>query len=182
MPKKQSNEERAILDAADALAEFANLESADARAFRHRHLDFLPQTFWTGPAAKAGIGIYVPWIRERDLVRQTWARTFPADLSLELVTSQLFLMANVLESTDESTPALTSKVWPYQKAVLFLQANSWRVKKCEECGRCFVADHAKRKYCSIASENGSKCSAVVIKRTHLEWGRENNWGRKKTTR
>lgn len=183
MPSKQDKEARAILDAADALAAFANLEPANVQAFRRRFPDFLPPTFWTGLAWNADAGVYEPWIRERDLLRRAWLKQFPADLCLRLVASSLFLAANVLTSEDEQELAsATQKVWPYQKSILFLQSNPWRAKVCKECGKRFVADHAKRKYCSIAGEGGSKCSDVVIERRHLEWGRQNNWGRKTTNR
>jgi hypothetical protein len=67
----------------------------------------------------------------------------------------------------------------YHKAIEFIAENPWRAKFCKECHMRFVADHAKRKYCSLANADGSKCSAKVIKRQHLDWGRENNWGRVK---
>jgi hypothetical protein len=168
-------ETRALLDAADALATFADLEPDGVDNFRRRYPEFVPQLWWTGLSWTEGAGVHHPWIRERDRLRKAWAAGFPTDSTLELATTNLFLMAHAMTSdTIEETP---QKVWDYQRAVMFLANESWRAKICEECGKPFVADHASRKYCSIAGADGKNCSALVIKRTGLEWGRKNNWGR-----
>ena len=216
--KRIEEEERALLDAADALAAFANLEPAGVEAFRQLHLDFIPAVWW----AKSN------WLQERNLLLKAWRAGFPADLTLKLTTARLFGVAHILASAGLPAgipnPSFTAQmitdaldnfdgrsliglapnrkilapdgtditkevkrrvesdpqVWPYQRAVLFLHVEPWRAKVCQECGRRFVADHARRKYCSIAGEGGSRCSALVIKRQHLDWGRENNWGREKS--
>lgn len=71
---------------------------------------------------------------------------------------------------------LNSKLYQFHKAVLYLHQHPWRAKVCQQCRKRFVADHASRKYCSVASN----CSAQVIKDAHLKWGRANNWGRPKS--
>ena len=178
--KRTEEETRALLDAADALAAFADLEPDGVENFRRLYPAFVPQTWWIGPSWKDGVGVYHPWMRERDLLRKAWAAGFPADLTLELATTSLFLIAHALTSdTTEEMEKTPQKVWDYQRALLFLSVDQWRAKNCEECGNPFVADHASRKYCSIAAENGMNCSALVIKRQHLKWGEENNWGREK---
>jgi hypothetical protein len=175
--KRTAEETRVLLDAADALAAFADLKPDGVENFRRLYPTLVPQTWWIGPAWKDGVGVYHPWMRERDLLRKAWAAGFRTDLTLELATTSLFLISHAMTSETEKTP---HKVWDYQRAVLFLSVDQWRAKICKECGKPFVADHASRKYCSIASSSGMSCSARVIKRTHLEWGRVNNWGREKS--
>lgn len=179
MAKRTAEETRAILDAADALATFANLEPDGVENFRRLYPAFVPQTWWIGPSWKDGVGVYVPWIRERDLLRKAWAAGFPAELTLELATTSLFLISHVMTSdTTEQMEQTPQKVWDYQRALLFLSAEQWRARMCEECGKPFVADHAGRTYCSIASSSGM-CSTEVSKRRKREWGQNNNWGREK---
>jgi len=178
--KRTEEEIRALLDAADALATFAALEPDGVEKFRQRYHAFVPQTWWIGPSWKDGVGVYHPWMHERDLLRKAWAAGFPAELALELATTSLFLISRAMTSdTIDEMEKTPQKVWDYQRAMLFLSVDQWRAKICEECGNPFVADHASRKYCSIAGADGSKCSARVIERQHLEWGRANNWGREK---
>jgi hypothetical protein len=176
--KRTSEETRALLDAADALATFAHLDPDGVENFRRRYPEFVPETWWIGPSWKEGVGVYIPWMRERDLLYKAWKAAFPTELTLELATTALFLISHAMTSdTTEEMEKNQQRVWAYQRALLFLSAEQWRAKICEECGNPFVADHASRKYCSVAGADGKNCSALVIKRTGLEWGRENNWGR-----
>jgi hypothetical protein len=40
-----------------------------------------------------------------------------------------------------------TKVWPFQRAVMFLGTNPWRASTCV-CGKLFVADKPAQRYCS----------------------------------
>jgi hypothetical protein len=137
------------LKAAGVLAEFANLDQDGAEGFIKAHPDFVPPVWWTGTAWKDGLGKYTPWIRERDLLRKAWSAGFPADTTLELATNSLFLAAHALASDTtaemETTPR---KIWPYQRAVLFLHVNPTKARICEwgDCGRRFVSE-TKGQFC-----------------------------------
>ena len=195
MPSKVTH---AILDAADALAEFANLEPANVSDFRARHSNFAPPGVWEGHTANDAPRL---WKIEQARVRDAWQKNFPHEGSVLMISeiaklSQLDQRMDQLQkmSLEEYEGAVADakknganwlpkpESWPYQEAVMFLTMEPWRARICGECGNRFVADHAKRKYCSVAGADGSKCSAKVIDRTHLEWGRANNWGRAKAKR
>jgi hypothetical protein len=146
---------------AEMLAAFADLELDRVGGFREDNPDFLPSSWWAGPAWNEGFGTYTPWLRERDLLRQCWAKGFPADKTLELVSSNLFLIARTLtfDSAEEINNA-PQKIWPYQRAVLFLHINTWRAKVCHVCKRRFIAGSKIGKYC------GNHCSASVVRESH----------------
>jgi len=154
------NEQQA-LQAARLLAQFANLEHDGVERFRQDHPDFVPPVWWIGPASNKSIGTYSPWVLERDRLRTAWAGEFPADKTLELVTSSLFLIAHAQASdTTEETEGTPQKVWPYQRAVLFLHVNAWRAKTCEWCKNRFVGEHPKARFCSygvVVEGNETPC-------------------------
>ncbi len=149
--KSEANLQRQeqALKAAGLLAEFANLEEEGAESFRKSHPDFVPLIWWTGPAWNKGIGTYSPWLRERDLLRKAWSMGFPADTTLELATNKFFLAAHALASdTTEEMESRPQKVWPYQRAVLFLHVNPTRARTCEWCGRRFTSE-TKARFCRL---------------------------------
>jgi hypothetical protein len=153
--------ERDALRDVRLLVEFANLEPDGVEGFRRDHTDFVPPVWWIGPALSTSMGTYTPWVLERDRLRTAWAKEFPAGKTLELVTTSLFLVGHALASDTtaemESTP---QKVWPYQRAVLFLHVNAWRAKTCEWCERRFVAEHPKARFCTygvVVEGNETPC-------------------------
>jgi hypothetical protein len=176
--KRTAEETRALLDAADALAEFLGIDPEEVEDFRRRHPKFVPEVWWT-LADNYGELIWSAW---KGLLAVEWGRfSIYTDRTLALLTMWSSTEPSTTTET-ELTGVFTPTLYPYQRAILFLAVESWRAKVCQECGHAFVADHASRKYCSIASSSGINCSALVIKRTGLEWGRKNNWGRNKSTK
>jgi hypothetical protein len=178
-----------VLNAADALAEFANLEPASVNEFRQRWTDFVPAECWTKREA-LDLGPIFVWKILQSKVRDAWGKQFPSESTIDLISTVaresdfIKQLENVTKMTNEEFHQKNRdhswakpEAYPFQSAVMLLTMEPWRAKVCEECGNRFVADHAKRKYCSVSGPDGVKCSAKVIKRTHLEWGRENNWGR-----
>jgi hypothetical protein len=157
MPKNALSwmEQAKRLKDARALAEFLDLRPDGAERFIKDHRSFVPPVWWTGRAWKDGVGIYSSWMRERDLLRKAWAAGFPADTTLGLATTNLFLIAHALASdTTEEMESTPQSIWPYQRAVLFLHVESWRVKEpCPQCGRHFIATHSQQQCCSV------RCSA-----------------------
>jgi hypothetical protein len=150
--QRRWEKERHALGAARLLAEFANLEAESVEGFRgasKHHREFLPDIWWTMSGYNQSLGTHKTWVAERDQLRAAWDAEFPANKTLELTTSPAFLTANALSSDStgemESTP---QKVWPYQHAVLYLHVNAWRAKKCEWCGRRFIGEHPKARFCA----------------------------------
>jgi hypothetical protein len=136
--KASWDEQQQALDAARALADYANLEPEGVESFRTAHPDFVPAWWFWSPQGKG------QWMRERDLVREAWGK-FAADLILRLVTSHWFTFGTfnrVQVSSQE-------KEWPYQQAIMFLHINPWRAKTCEWCGKRFIAEHSRARFCSF---------------------------------
>jgi hypothetical protein len=153
--------ERDALRDVRLLAEFANLEPDGVERFRRDHPDFVPPVWWIGPALSTSMGTYTPWVLERDRLRTAWATEFPPDKTLELVTTSLFIAAHALasDSTEEMESTL-QKVWPYQRAVLFLHVDAWRAKTCDWCKNRFVGEHPKARFCTygvVVEGNETTC-------------------------
>lgn len=161
------------LKAAGVLAEFANLNPDGAEGFIKAHPDFVPPVWWTGTAWKDGVGKYTPWIRERDLLRKAWSVGFPADSTLELATNSFFLAAHALASdTTEEMESRPQKVWPYQRAVLFLHVNPTKARTCEWCGKRFVSE-TKARFCRfglVVDGNETTCFLE-----HRKKEKSNHW-------
>jgi hypothetical protein len=96
------------------------------------------------------------------LVQEMWVKHFPFESSVALIG-----MGN---GTVENKFSLDT--FPYQRAVMYLYGEPWRAKICEECGGLFVADHPLRRFCSVAGEDGLKCSQKAIRKTHIKWWHE----------
>jgi hypothetical protein len=188
-----------LLDAADALAAFADLEPAGVATFRQRYPDFAPASWWEYQSDSARSQNFSGhWQLTQTFVREAWTMWLSdSDYDLPLF-GVLRILTSVFDPNDLVEVMLAAKErpafanlgaldeTPFHKAVQFLVSEPWRAKTCQEptCGKRFVADHASRKYCSTVAEDGSgeKCSAQAIKRQHLKWGKENNWGRQKSKR
>jgi hypothetical protein len=122
---------------AGVLAEFSNLDIGACERFRDRHPNFLPPTFWNSANLYVEGKTTMGWIEERDRLRKAWEAQFPAGLTLPLVTSNAFLIDDVL-SPDASKGK--SQSWPYQTALLFLHVNPTKARICVSCGRRFVSE------------------------------------------
>jgi hypothetical protein len=174
--KSWQREEAAVREA-EALAELANLEPADVETFVKNHPNFVPSIWWNSPAWSKHLGIHVPWERERDRLRDAWATEFPANKTLELTANGLFMAAHTLEfeTTDEAENA-PRKIWPYQRAVLFLHVDSWRAKTCEWCNRRFIGTHSQARFCLYGAPGDpeSTCFAAHRKPSKAENWNENS--------
>lgn len=186
MKKEKDIHERG---SAGVLAEFATLDPSAVEKFRKDYPDFVPSKWWD----------YQPdneWEKRRqwEITQECicnawtdWGKAWEEDIDADLVELSKLLMLvfdpdifDILGNTNRRPTFANFKEIDgqsgYHKAVAFMAKQPWRAKVCEQCHRRFVADHAKRQYCSV------ECSAAVIKRTGLEWGRKNNWGRPKKTK
>jgi hypothetical protein len=145
---------------ARTLADFANLEPEGVESFRAAHPDYVPPEWWSGRAWKDGVGMYRPWMAEQAVLRKAWAAGFSAAVTLRLVTTDLFLIAHALASdTTEEMETTPPKIWPYQRAILFLHVNPTKAKICEWCGKRFISE-TKARFCRfgviVESENLSE--------------------------
>ena len=172
-----------LLWSAGELARFANVESPqDLERFRANNPGFFPPHFWNefnfrGGVAweklpePTGVGFnpfegteaYGPsgplvgttWIRLwglRDSVRSAWKLAFPIDHCI-------FLLSFVQVIPDKSG----FRPWPFQRAVMFFGAESWRARFCSGCGRCFVAEQPATRFCSI------RCAAEGRRASKKAW-------------
>jgi hypothetical protein len=172
--EKSWQKERAALREVKTLAAMANLERADVENFLHKHPHFVPPVWWTSPAWSEGLGTYVPWMRERDLLRDAWVAEFPADITIKMATANLFHAAHALASdTTEEMENTPEKVWPYQRAVLFLHVNPWRAKTCEWCERRFIGEHPKARFCRFGVVVDGK--AITCFWAHRKKYKNENW-------
>jgi hypothetical protein len=161
---------------AEFLAGFANLNPDGVEDFRKDYPDFFPDTFW--PEGRKGYSALAlkeglagrDWLTYQTHLRQAWSKTetFPLPLTIELVRPT---------GTGQFIQLGMDEAYPYQRAVMYLYAQSWRAKICEECGNRFVADHAKRRYCSVErilpDGRRMKCSQIKINQAKSAW-----WNRK----
>jgi hypothetical protein len=133
------------LKLARVLAEFANLEPDGVESFQKAHPDFVPPEWWSGRAWRDGVGVYRPWMAEQAVLREGWVAGFSATTTLRLVTTSLFLIAHAVASdTQEEMESTPQKVWPYQRAILYLHVNPTKARICEWCGKRFVSETVAR--------------------------------------
>ena len=186
-----------VLQDADDLAEFANLTADKVEHFRRKTTnrsdrpDFAPPRWWDHKCVTHQGEATQQWQFTQQLVQEAWDQHFQSDVGLfDLVRLLLsvFDPNDLLEvmmplSSDPYRPAFADissigEESGFHRGVRYLAAEpAWRTKQCKECERRFVADHNERKYCSLAGEDGSKCSTKVEDRRHYEWSKANNWGR-----
>ncbi len=136
--------------------------------------------------------VVLQWREAQEQIRQAWSAKFKfktvsefSDL-LKLVfyvdrpglvwnSSQVLLPNGTVYD-------LHSRVYEFHRALLYLQQHPRQAKICANCRKYFVHVHGKREYCLFPDSRGETCSQKRINESHSKWGRENNWGRKKTTR
>lgn len=113
------------------------------------------------------------WTRAQEKLRMAWVDRFPPTQSLELLAEamdwdrieQIMLpteeqrvgwerQLDKLEEyeTDPNSSALPAlpppRIYPYQRAIMFLAVNAWRAKFCKLCHERFVAGEPKQGLCS----------------------------------
>lgn len=187
--RKHSNKEKAVYDVENAvvLSKFANLDAADVGKVRNDYPDFAPPQWWTYQSDNE-FETRKQWEITQENIRRAWTDWETAwnnNCDADVVETMKLLM--MVFNPDDFVLRIHRPMFAtfteidgqsgYHKAVAFMAKQPWRAKVCEECHRRFVADHSKRLYCSLGAPAAPACSAVVIERTHLEWGRANNWGR-----
>ena len=158
---------------AQTLAQFSNISTSDeADYFRHNYSGFLPETWWDRfdkwwDSDTSRPRPYI-WLEIQRLVREAWQRGFPMDACIHLISIPArFEYLNLLKLV-QSGPLPFDRgenVWPYQRAVMVLSLESWRVRVCV-CGNRFAADKPQRRFCS------DRCAATARKGSRLIWWKE----------
>jgi hypothetical protein len=156
------DQERAM-DAARVLAHFANLESDSVKSFRKARPDFVPQAWWDyRPTAFNGTpSLKMQWQMNQKRLRDAWLFEF----SMEWI-DYVHLLTSVFDP-NETEPPLFERHYrppfvtgldlafqsegesPYHLAVTWLAGHGWRAKTCLFCGKRFIAEHSKTKFCGF---------------------------------
>jgi len=158
-------DQQRAMAAAKVLAAFANLEPDGVQSFRADpdHQDFFPQAWWDyQPTAPDGTpSPQMQWQINQQLVRDAWLFEFDMELNryVQLLTSVF--------DPNKPEPPLFERGYrppfvtglnlgyefqdelPYYLAVKWLGGQGWRAETCRFCGRRFVAEHPKSKFCSF---------------------------------
>lgn len=171
------DEFREALALADALADFANLQPADAEAFRQKQPNFAPK-WWAGDVIDVEhAGAITPiWQREQARIRDLWRAGFAPLPVIQLIASSASLAeyprdggALKLDDMDEATYEAeyrdTRRVYDYQIALMFLHDQPWRAAFCVGCSRPFVRPAKSSRYCS------QPCFDANRSRSQLEYWR-----------
>lgn len=169
-PDTSWNELQKRIAEAKALADFANLAPSDIRAFRKDNPDFFPVAWWDyKPIPPSEVDVLAmkwpetQWQIVQRLIRGAWKKRFQISAS-----GFVTLLGCVFDpetmgwsGNRERLPAAMGwdmtnvKDSPYHEVVRWLVGQSWRVKQCEQCGKCFIAEASKRKFCS--TEGDASC-------------------------
>ena len=167
-------------------ARFANLKESEVEEFRHSVApDFIPEHVWGATAITEGHAVPA-WKVEQGTLRAVWDMGFTPEGCIELITSvaqlseqgQFFERVNsgiskaefgslVRQSEEEfGQPCPPTRVYPFQKVVMLLHLQPWRAQICAVCGRYWIKETQRDRYCS------AKCSKEAIRRRHNQWFRE----------
>ena len=160
MKNKQAMKEL-LKDAGDlagfANANFPSIEGGPSvvSTDRQKYARLFPTSFWNEPAIIEGV---IPWHYKtfQAVLRQAWQEGFPANLVVRLVQMP---MGDINEVAD----FLNGTTWPYQRAVMFLSAESWRASFCPKCGKRFVKDKPNQRFCSLECFNEYRTSYKTAK-------------------
>lgn len=169
---------------ADALADFANLQPAEAPAFRLKHPNFAPPMWWDTKPRIGNSSVGTPeWLNTQRLLREAWREKFPPDSCIRLIGDwsnfawfgqQAQQTNDLIQSGDEAAliemmkdPAffVQPRAFDAQRAVMFMYVQAWRAAFCVGCSRPFVRATKTSRYCSQA------CFDANRSRSQLEYWR-----------
>jgi hypothetical protein len=163
------------------LAAFANLKPEDAENFRNAVAPgFVPEIWWRTPnifgiVPDAPAFSAVIWKLEQQRLKDAWRDHFSPEVCLGLIVSAnrasefeySVHQQTERKALDQDKEAYAScvasqtppkpRLWPYQHAVMLLAMQPWRARICEICGKYFVKEEPRERYCSTA------CSKVALR-------------------
>jgi hypothetical protein len=186
-----------VLRDAQTLAKFSNLDTAESvDYFRNNFEGFVPEDWWDieitiepreitkspdgiifgPPGAEEGLKV---WLKNQRELRETWQTRFPLENCVRLISEGAIPYYLLAATQTQPSPLFRrATVWPYQRAIMFLATESWRVRFCENCGNRYVAEKSSRHYCSV------KCTSEARKQSRRTWWGQHgeNWraGRSKS--
>lgn len=151
---------------AKSLAAFANLEPGGVEKFRKDHRGFFPDSWWdhkpTPPSEADVLAMKWPdtqWQIVQRFVQGAWRKRFQLSTA-----GFVTLLGSVFDPELMNTKGLPAAMgWdmtnvkdsPYHEVVRWLVGQCWRVKQCEQCGKCFIAEASQRRFCS--TEGDASC-------------------------
>jgi len=154
------------------LAAFANLEPAGVDRFRNGVAPgFVPEGWWTGQMASISIPVTPIWQLEQKRLREAWRSQFPPVACVDLIVSATKMSElEQWREADESNEQVAEfipkpKIYPYQHAIMLIALQSWRARICEICGKHFVKDFPRNRYCSPAC---TKQARLASKRSYWD--------------
>lgn len=153
-----------VLQEARILEKFANIKEGAPPGselspdyFRNNHPGFVPVTWWLG---KDSPDDYV-WKEALAILQVAWQDGFSTESSVRVIALPTDWRIQATEQIMEAGPenaelpegfdldlSKKMKVWPFQKAVMFLATERWRARVCAWCGNKFVAAKQRSTYCS----------------------------------
>jgi len=148
-------------EAAQTLAAFAGLSPTGGDDFRKSHKGFVPPVWWEYRLSGGGL----LWKVNQEFLQEAWAKHFDiGQFELMRLLTSVFnptWMTDVMFRT-KGRPAFATvsempeEFYPYQRAVLFLMEENWRVRFCKRCKIPFVASHNQQKYCGTVCTSQSR--------------------------
>jgi hypothetical protein len=159
-------EQQRLIGDAKVLAKFANLTPDGVESFRSAHPDFFPASWWDYRPTNLSDGkrsSKMQWEIVQLNIRDSWLFEFQMPLL-----HSVFLLTSVFDPEemdwDENQPhpafvtgsyVLNLESYPYHEVIQWLIGQSWRVKTCLHCKKCFIAEHPKRLFCT--NEGDTSC-------------------------
>jgi hypothetical protein len=175
---------------AEALVTFANLEEGDVETFKTKHTDFVPADWWTYRKSEQ-------WKMSQRYLRDAWEKKFEIGMFelMRLLTScfdptKLWEAEMDIAKHLRDEPAHTTLIdmdadfLPCQRALMFLNDEKWRVRICA-CGKRYVADHPRRRYCAIGcpvqiAEQKKSAHSPARKKQKRKWWKKHGRAWRKT--
>jgi hypothetical protein len=188
-------EQQEVLAYARVLAEFANLVPEAIDSFRAKYPDFFPQGWWEyEPASDGRDNPPKQWQVTQKFLREAWQSQFEIELYdyLKILLS-IFNPDHITQAvnprwTGPPERPLFADIWDilwerdqpkpaYYLAIKFLSGNGWRAKTCEfcDCGRRFVAEYSKAKYCTYGDTPAIDGTIGTCFQAFRKKDKKNNW-------
>ena len=176
-------EHQKLIADAKVLAEFANLTPDGVESFRSAHPDFFPASWWEYRPTNLSDGKpsrQMQWEIVQLNIYDAWHYEFQMPLL-----HSLFLLTSVFDPEEMGwvdEPVRPSFVtdsyvfdlepYPYHEVIQWLIGQSWRIKSCLHCRKCFIAEHPKRLFCT--NDGDTSCFWAHRKAYHQKHWEDHN--------
>ena len=171
-----------ILREARTLALFSNLTPENSEYFRQNYPGFVPDRWWRAVYSEllGGANEFaneapsidnVLWRLWQKFLQESWTK-----LSPDRIIALLTMWAGTEQSSESSESEVRGRgicipvAYPYQRAVMFLAMEQWRAKFCANCGKRFVKEKPRQKFCGDACfAESRKAYKRALWEEHPEW-------------